>query len=279
MKVKIVAIGLSLLSLTCEQSTETPAHDAAVTQLTSTGDCSSFTWSRNGPKIAITRKNELWIFDAGSMKWDQITSRKAGGRVIGRSTWSPDGTQLVYEAESRLLYKLDLASKDTTPLPITGSSPRWSVDGKSLFFVRDGYLAQYTFAAQTARNLIEYHYLDYDLFPDSNGILLLWWPTSYFDLEKGVLKTFIGGYVGEQAAVVSISPDGRHFACDDAIYDNSVGDTQDPIEVFSFSDSSSVYVPNSEECDRPAWSHDSKRIAYLYRQNIWMKELSSFLNK
>ena len=275
MKVKIAVIGFALLSLTCEQSTENPKHDPTATRLTLTGDCASFTWSRNSSKIAVTRKNDLWIFDAGSMKWEQITSRNAGGRVIGRSTWSPDGTQLVFEADSPLLYKLDVASKDTTPLPIVGFYPRWSVDGKSLFFVRDGYLAKYSFATQTARNLLEYRYRDYDLFPDSNGILLLW-PTSYFNLEKGEMKRLDGGYVGSQARIVSISPDGRHFA-----YDNiaSYYDEVDVLDVFSFSDSSSTYVPNSENCGSPGWSHDSKRIAYLYKQNIWMKELSTFLNK
>ncbi len=275
MKVKIVAIGFSLLSLTCEQSTEIPTHDTAATRLTSTGDCSSFTWSRNGPKVAVTRKSDLWIFDAGSMMWEQITSRKAGGRVIGRSTWSPDGTQLVYEADSPLLYKLDVARKDTTPLPITGTSPRWSVDGKSLFFLRDGFLAQYSFATQMAPNLLEYHYRDYDVFPDSNGVLLLW-PTSYFNLEKGGIKTLRELRVEGSARAVSISPDGKHFAYVNVSYDDEDADV---IDVFSFSDSSSTYVPNSEYCNSPAWTHESKRIAYLYKQNIWMKELSSFLNK
>ena len=117
MKVKIAVIGFALLSLTCEQSTENPDHDTAATRLTFTGDCSLFTWSRNGTMIAVTRKSDLWIFDAGSMKWEQIASRNAGVPPIGRSCWSPDGTQLVYEAYHSL-YKVDVASKDSTPLPI-----------------------------------------------------------------------------------------------------------------------------------------------------------------
>jgi Tol biopolymer transport system component len=276
MKVKIAVIGFALLSLTCEQSTENPDHDTAATRLTFTGDCSLFTWSRNGTMIAVTRKSDLWIFDAGSMKWEQIASRNAGVPPIGRSSWSPDGTQLVYEAYHSL-YKVDVASKDSTPLPIAGSSPRWSVDGKSLFFIREGFLAQYLYATQAARNLFKYdnYYQDYDLFPDSNGILLSG-PISYFNLEKGEIKPLNGSLGGENAGSVSISPDGKHFAYVKFSYEDDVVDV---MKVFSFSDSSSTYVPNSEACYSPGWSPDSKRIAYLFKQDIWMKELSTFLNK
>ncbi len=276
MKMKIVAISFFLLSLTCNFPTHNPPKDTATTQLTSTGDCSWFTWSRSSPKIAVSRKSDLWIFDAGSLKWEQITSRSAGGPTIGRSTWSPDGTQLVCEADAGLLFRLDVASKDTTLLPIHGSLPRWSVDGRSLFFVHDGFLAQYSFATQAIRDLFKFGYGDYDLFPDSNGVLLLK-PITYFNLKKGELKTLIGPYAGLGAGALSISPDGEHFAYDNIMVDNSIGEPQDPIRIFSISDSSMVDVPYTVDCDSPGWSHDSKRIAYLYMHNIWVKDLATFM--
>ena len=117
---------------------------APVRLIASTADDHTPAYSPDGSKVAFastrTGTEEVWIADADGSNQLQLTSMN--GPSTTNPQFSPDGRTLVFNTRKNGLsdlYLLDLASGTTKPLtqtPLDEGQPRWSRDGKQIYFFR-----------------------------------------------------------------------------------------------------------------------------------------------
>jgi Tol biopolymer transport system component len=152
-----------------------PADGGEASQLTTARDgVSAYSWSPDGTRIAYLttdslsrdaeaklrrrddpkvyegdlRLSHVWVIDVASKQATKVT----GGdyTVRGAPSWSPDGTQLAFDAspttlirdERRDAYVVTIATKQLDALTTTHdveSTPQFSPDGRSLAFTTNGH--------------------------------------------------------------------------------------------------------------------------------------------
>ncbi len=118
---------------------------AFLTTDTLTRDAEAKTRRRDDAKVyeGEFRLSHIWVTDLDSKKAVKVTSGTY--TVRGAPSWSPDGTQLAFDAsptpmirdERRDAYVVDIASRQVQPLTTqhdVESAPQFSPDGKSLAF-------------------------------------------------------------------------------------------------------------------------------------------------
>ena len=115
---------------------------AGVERLTLTNGFQELALSPDGKKVAFIVHGEL--FAAAAKDGGDATRVTTTPGLESQVVWAPDSRRLVYSADrggSSKLYMYDFATRAETPLAAgEGSdvSPRFSPDGKSLIFSRDG---------------------------------------------------------------------------------------------------------------------------------------------
>jgi Tol biopolymer transport system component/C-terminal processing protease CtpA/Prc len=115
---------------------------AGIERLTLTTGFQELALSPDGKKVAVIVHGEL--FAASAKDGGDATRVTTTPGLESQVVWAPDSRRVVYAADregSSKLYMYDFATRAETPLaPGAGSdvSPRFSPDGKSLIFARDG---------------------------------------------------------------------------------------------------------------------------------------------
>jgi dipeptidyl aminopeptidase/acylaminoacyl peptidase len=95
-------------------------------------------FSANGERIAFTRKGEIWLWERASGSARRLATVAA---EVGRLTWSPDGTRLLFtddRGDHSFVGLLDVATGKPSYLqPGLGSAeePTFSPDGQQIAFI------------------------------------------------------------------------------------------------------------------------------------------------
>ncbi|CAG1769196.1 hypothetical protein BAC3_00115, partial [uncultured bacterium] len=158
-------------------------------------------WSPNGRKIAISvksgNKDAIYIFDVNSGDETQLPVKFDG---IFSIDWNPDNSSLVMRGDNNKqsdIFVFDLKTRELTQITndlFTDLEPRWSNDGKKIYFSSDR--GDYTDlnSIPVDLDIMEHDYNDKDLY--------------VYEMNSGSLKRFTSDKHSNEASVVS-SPDGK----------------------------------------------------------------------
>jgi TolB protein len=103
-------------------------------------------WSADGTKVAYVTNRGLRTMDADGSNNTQIVADMAAHEALERPNWSPDGTQLVFDAfvNPNVGFRLFVVNDDGTGLTQIASPgadeyfPEWSPDGTRIAYVSSG---------------------------------------------------------------------------------------------------------------------------------------------
>lgn len=89
--------------------------------------------SKARDKIAILISHKVWVLD---LKTDRFSQIKTGALIVSSVDWAPDGDRLVVSSGEKG-YVLTLKMQHLSPLAVSLSmqSPKWSSDGKWIYFL------------------------------------------------------------------------------------------------------------------------------------------------
>lgn len=89
--------------------------------------------SKTRDKIAILISHKVWVLD---LKTDRLSQIKTGTLNVSSVDWAPDGERLVVSSGEKG-YVLNLKMQHLSPLDVFVSmqSPKWSSDGKWIYFL------------------------------------------------------------------------------------------------------------------------------------------------
>jgi Tol biopolymer transport system component/DNA-binding winged helix-turn-helix (wHTH) protein len=95
-------------------------------------------YSPDGSRIVFTSTrsgtDEVWMSNPDGSNPKQLTHMN--GPLTGNAQWSPDGNEIVFDSQARGLWLLNPKTLQSTQLCPHGSQPRWSPDGKWVYFNR-----------------------------------------------------------------------------------------------------------------------------------------------
>jgi WD40-like Beta Propeller Repeat len=231
-------------------------------------------WSHDGSRVAWIYHGNLWTVRADGTGDERLAtgllpphwSADAGRRP----SWSPDGTRLVFDRtrpdprrtgrrQTLGVYRVDATGKGLRRLA-AGTAPTWSLDGKSIAFVRDnGVLAMRPDGTGTARLTATRRATAEPLSwsPDSTRIAVARGGDIYSVRADGGGETRLTTTRGPEVQP-SWSPDGTRIA---------------------YTSAGAVWVMNADGSgatrlaaggSEPAWSPDSTTIAFVRSDALWI---------
>ncbi|HVT48437.1 MAG TPA: protein kinase [Vicinamibacterales bacterium] len=185
--------------------------------------------SPDGRRVAVSRfipNNSalpginIWILDIGSNTWSRATTAASNDFD---STWSPDGTEIIFTSSRSGKYELYRAAADgsrETRLGVDGTAPDWSADGRLVAYMNGGHIWILPLAGgQTPRRFLD--------------------TSSTNDVQP------------------AISPDGRWLA----YATNETG--RNEIQVRSFPGGEGKYVVSRDGGRQPRWRGDGRELFFL----------------
>jgi eukaryotic-like serine/threonine-protein kinase len=180
--------------------------------------------SPNGQKILVTHDGDLWIRDASRKTFEKVTSNSTA--VNGFSTWTPDGTRVVFQTQAGMAWMSMDGSGHVQPIAGTSSN-----DYPNSVSPIDGMLAFIHISGETSADIYTVS-LDGDKKP--HAILQS--------------KAFEGA--------PQISPDGKWLAY--------VSDESGPFEVYvrPFPVGDRRSVVSTSGGTQPRWNRNGKEIFY-----------------
>jgi len=189
-------------------------------------------------------KRNLWLAESGGAANHgprELTHYNADdGQEIGDVTWTPDGESVVYVRSGDFEFPQDPApnpamlrdgvEQDIWIVPVQGGEPRKLAPGRAPQVSPDGKTLVYLLKGQI-------------------------WSLNLADPQAKPAQLFVGR--GEEDSL-TFSPDGKFLAFVSRRGDHSF------IGVFSFATNSLSYIdPGTEHDGEPAWSPDSRQVAFI----------------